>query len=48
MGNIFASYVIKGDLKVLRWNLNRIHDLLADWYPKKSANGVGFSKLVVV
>jgi deoxyhypusine synthase len=45
MGNIFASYVIKGDLKVSTMKSGiEYMTFLADWYPKNSANGLDFSK----
>jgi deoxyhypusine synthase len=34
MGNIFASYVIKGFKSLYDEIWNRIHDILADWYLK--------------
>ena len=43
MGNIFASYVIKGDLKASTMKSGiEYMTFLADWYPKNSTNGVGF------
>jgi deoxyhypusine synthase len=46
MGNIFASYVIKGDLKVSTMKSGiEYMTFLADWYPKNSANGVGFFQI---
>jgi hypothetical protein len=41
MGNIFASYVIKGDLKASTMMVYGF--LISDWYPKNSSNG-GFFK----
>ncbi|MEO0060049.1 MAG: hypothetical protein RLZZ312_1696 [Bacteroidota bacterium] len=46
MGNIFASYVIKGDLKAstIKSGIEYM-TFLADWYPKNSQNGVGFFQI---
>ncbi len=46
MGNIFASYVIKGAFEAYQMNLelNTWHSL-ADWYPKNSANGMDFFQI---
>jgi deoxyhypusine synthase len=46
MGNIFASYVIKGDLKASTMKSGiEYMTFLADWYPKNSKNGVGFFQI---
>ena len=46
MGNIFASYVIKGDLKVTTMKSGiEYMTFLADWYSKNSSNGVGFFQI---
>ena len=46
MGNIFASYVIKGDLKASTMKSGiEYMTFLADWYPKNSANGIGFFQI---
>ena len=46
MGNIFASYVIKGDLKASTMKSGIEYMVfLSDWYPKNSANGVGFFQI---
>lgn len=46
MGNIFASYVIKGDLKASTMKSGiEYMTFLADWYTKNSANGVGFFQI---
>ena len=46
MGNIFASYVIKGELKVSTMKSGiEYMTFLADWYSKNSANGVGFFQI---
>ena len=46
MGNIFASYVIKGDLKASTMKSGiEYMTYLADWYPKNSANGIGFFQI---
>ncbi len=46
MGNIFASYVIKGDLKAstIKSGIEYM-TFLADWYPKNSSNGIGFFQI---
>lgn len=46
MGNIFASYVIKGELKAttMRSGIEYM-TFLADWYTKNSDNGVGFFQI---
>ncbi|AWH86083.1 deoxyhypusine synthase [Flavobacterium album] len=46
MGNIFASYVIKGDLKASTMKSGiEYMTFLADWYTKNSSNGVGFFQI---
>ena len=46
MGNIFASYVIKGDLKASTMKSGIEYMIyLADWYPKNSENGIGFFQI---
>jgi deoxyhypusine synthase len=46
MGNIFASYVIKGDLKASTMKSGIEYMVfLADWYPKNSTNGIGFFQI---
>ncbi|KGO94761.1 deoxyhypusine synthase family protein [Flavobacterium subsaxonicum] len=46
MGNIFASYVIKGELKASTMKSGiEYMAYLADWYPKNSSNGVGFFQI---
>jgi hypothetical protein len=43
--NIFASYVIKGDLKASTMKSGIEYMVfLSDWYPKNSSNGIGFFK----
>lgn len=46
MGNIFASYVIKGELKAstIKSGIEYM-TFLADWYTKNSKNGVGFFQI---
>lgn len=46
MGNIFASYVIKGELKAttMRSGIEYM-TFLAEWYTKNSDNGVGFFQI---
>jgi len=46
MGNIFASYVIKGDLKAntVKSGIEYMA-FLADWYTKNSDNGIGFFQI---
>ncbi len=46
MGNIFASYVIKGDLdaKIMKTGIEYM-TFLADWYMNKSDKGVGFFQI---
>ena len=46
MGNIFASYVMKGELKAttVKGGIEYM-TYLADWYTKNSANGVGFFQI---
>jgi len=46
MGNIFASYVIKGELKASTVKSGiEYMAYLADWYSKNSSNGVGFFQI---
>lgn len=46
MGNIFTSYVIKGELKASTMKSGiEYMAYLADWYPKNSQNGVGFFQI---
>ncbi|MBC9796359.1 deoxyhypusine synthase family protein [Sinomicrobium weinanense] len=46
MGNIFASYVIKGELKASTVKSGiEYMAYLADWYTKNSANGIGFFQI---
>jgi len=46
MGNIFASYVIKGELKASTMKSGIEYMIfLADWYTKNSKNGVGFFQI---
>ncbi|MFY7730648.1 MAG: deoxyhypusine synthase family protein [Flavobacterium sp.] len=46
MGNIFASYVIKGELKATTMKSGiEYMTFLADWYTKNSENGVGFFQI---
>ena len=46
MGNIFASYVIKGDLKASTMKSGiEYMTFLADWYTKNSDKGVGFFQI---
>ncbi|AXG75278.1 deoxyhypusine synthase [Flavobacterium arcticum] len=46
MGNIFASYVIKGELKASTVKSGiEYMAFLADWYAKNSSNGVGFFQI---
>ena len=46
MGNIFASYVMKGELKAttVKGGIEYM-TYLADWYTKNSTNGVGFFQI---
>ena len=46
MGNIFASYVIKGELKAttVRSGIEYM-TFLADWYTKNSKDGIGFFQI---
>jgi deoxyhypusine synthase len=46
MGNIFASYVIKGELKstTVKGGIEYMA-YLADWYTKNSSNGIGFFQI---
>lgn len=46
MGNIFASYVIKGELKATTMKSGiEYMTFLADWYTKNSDKGVGFFQI---
>lgn len=46
MGNIFASYVIKGELKASTMKSGiEYMAYLADWYTKNSGNGIGFFQI---
>jgi len=46
MGNIFASYVIKGEIKATTMKSGiEYMTFLADWYTKNSAKGVGFFQI---
>ncbi len=46
MGNIFASYVIKGELKASTMKSGiEYMTFLADWYTKNSKSGVGFFQI---
>ena len=46
MGNIFASYVIKGELKASTMKSGiEYMTFLADWYPKNSSNGICFFQI---
>lgn len=46
MGNIFASYVIKGELKASTMKSGiEYMTFLADWYTKNSSKGVGFFQI---
>lgn len=46
MGNIFASYVIKGELKASTMKSGiEYMTFLADWYSKNSGSGVGFFQI---
>lgn len=46
MGNIFASYVIKGEIKATTMKSGiEYMTYLADWYTKNSAKGVGFFQI---
>lgn len=46
MGNIFASYVIKGEIKASTMKSGiEYMAFLADWYQKNSSNGVGFFQI---
>ena len=46
MGNIFASYVVKGDLKAQTMKSGiEYMTFLADWYTKNSDQGVGFFQI---
>jgi len=46
MGNIFASYVMKGELKASTMKSGiEYMTYLADWYTKNSENGIGFFQI---
>lgn len=46
MGNIFASYVVKGELKASTMKLGiEYMTFLADWYTANSQNGIGFFQI---
>ncbi len=46
MGNIFASYVLKGELKASTMKSGiEYMTFLADWYNRNSANGIGFFQI---
>ncbi len=46
MGNIFASYVIKGELKASTMKSGiEYMTFLADWYKNNSENGIGFFQI---
>ncbi len=46
MGNIFASYVMKGELKASTMKSGiEYMTYLADWYTKNSKNGIGFFQI---
>lgn len=46
MGNIFTSYVLKGELKASTMKSGiEYMAFLAEWYPKNSSNGVGFFQI---
>lgn len=46
MGNIFASYVIKGELKASTMKSGiEYMTILADWYKNNSQNGIGFFQI---
>ena len=46
MGNIFASYVIKGELKASTMKSGiEYMTFLADWYTKNCSNGIGFFQI---
>lgn len=46
LGNIFASYVIKGELKAstIKSGIEYM-TFLADWYTENSNNGIGFFQI---
>lgn len=46
MGNIFASYVMKGELKasIMKTGIEYM-TFLADWYTQNSENGIGFFQI---
>ena len=46
MGNIFASYVLKGELKASTMKSGiEYMTFLADWYTQNSAHGIGFFQI---
>ena len=46
MGNIFASYVLKGEIKASTMKSGiEYMTFLADWYTKNSVNGIGFFQI---
>ena len=46
MGNIFASYVVKGELKASTMKSGiEYMTFLADWYTANSQNGIGFFQI---
>ncbi len=46
LGNIFASYVLKGELKASTMkSVIEYMTFLADWYTENSANGIGFFQI---
>ena len=46
MGNIFASYVLKGELKASTMKSGiEYMTFLADWYTENSTNGIGFFQI---
>lgn len=46
MGNIFASYVLKGELKASTMKSGiEYMTFLADWYTENSQNGIGFFQI---
>ena len=46
LGNIFASYVLKGELKASTMKTGiEYMTFLADWYTENSANGIGFFQI---
>jgi hypothetical protein len=45
MGNIFASYVIKGELKASTMKSGIVHDFPSGLVLKNSQNGIGFFQI---